>query len=114
MTGREKQSGKVRLQFDFSQDAYNELEELRNELDVHTRAETVRYALRTLQWLIQVSNEGGVVLVKRSKEPPREIVFPFMKRRNRDTTPAKNGERVPIKSSSRGEERKPEAVMQHS
>jgi len=42
-----------RVQFDFAPEAYEELSELERQLKVPTKAEVVRYGLRTLQWLVE-------------------------------------------------------------
>lgn len=96
MPTREKPADKVRLQFDFSLEAYNDLENIQEELGAPSRAETVRYALRTLQWLISIIKDGDATfLVKRKGEPIREVVFPFIKTSSPEivTTPMRQNSR---------------------
>ena len=69
-----------RVQFDFTPEAYQELVELQQETDATTKAEVVRYALRTLQWLINEINNGNRVLVDEDGNI-QEAIFPFLKRR---------------------------------
>jgi hypothetical protein len=68
---------KVRVQFDFTRDAYNELISLQKTVEATTRAETIRYALRTLQWLLDEISSGRKILVEQRGQL-QEIVFPFL------------------------------------
>jgi len=70
---------KTRVQFDFSPEAYEELNDLQDQVDANTKAETVRYALRTLQWLISEINLGHRILVD-DDGAMQEVVFPFLRR----------------------------------
>ncbi len=67
---------KIRLQFDFTQEAYDELTQLQQATSAPTKAETVRYALRALQWIVEELDAGGRILVKQ-KDHTQEAVFPF-------------------------------------
>ena len=90
MNVQERQTDKIRLQFDFAPEAYRDLEQIQEELGAPSRAETVRYALRTLQWLISVTKHGDATfLVKRKNEPLREVIFPFIKSSWAEIVPAK-------------------------
>ena len=44
---------KHRVQFDFSDDALKRLDSLAEQIDVSTRAEVLRHALRVYWWLVQ-------------------------------------------------------------
>jgi len=68
----------TRVQFDFTEAALNELDALKEELGVKTRAEVVRYALRLMQWLIQQITNGGRILVERKNGEVQSVVFPFL------------------------------------
>ena len=101
----EKQPEKIRLQFDFSREAYDDLEQIRAELRAPSRAETVRYALRTLQWLIEtVKGDHATFLVKRGNNPAREVVFPFIHSPTHEI----------VSTKSRRNGRKFEEVLEHS
>jgi hypothetical protein len=67
---------KIRLQFDFTQEAYDELNELQKATSAPTKAETVRFALRALQWIVEELDRGARIIVKRN-EHTQEAVFPF-------------------------------------
>jgi hypothetical protein len=69
---------KNRVQLDFSPEALQELEELKNKLGAASRAEVVRYSLRTLQWVMeQLENKTRIVV--ESGGQSREVVFPFLR-----------------------------------
>ena len=69
---------KHRLQFDFSEEALKQLDELKDAAGVGTRAELIRQALRLLQWtLTETQDNKATILVERDGKV-REIVFPFM------------------------------------
>jgi hypothetical protein len=72
---------KVRVQFDFSPESYEELNELQGEVNASTKAETVRYALRLLQWVVSETNAGRKILVEDDSNT-QEVIFPFLTRRN--------------------------------
>jgi hypothetical protein len=74
-------SEKYRVQFDFTSEAFEELERLKAAVGASSRAEAVRYALRILQWSIDEVNSGAEILVRKGGETER-VVFPFL-------TPAK-------------------------
>jgi hypothetical protein len=69
---------KNRVQLDFSPEALQELDELKNKLGAASRAEVVRYSLRTLQWVMeQLENKTRIVV--ESGGQSREVVFPFLR-----------------------------------
>src|SRR5437016_5943668 len=72
-------SDKIRVQFDFSQEAYQELNDIQNAADASTKAEAVRYGLRTLQWLLSQIKAGRRILVD-DNGAVQEVVFPFLTR----------------------------------
>jgi hypothetical protein len=74
---------KVRVQFDFSPEAYEELNELQSEVHASTKAEVVRYALRTLQWLMSEIKLGRRILVEDAGST-QEVVFSFLTRNGRE------------------------------
>jgi hypothetical protein len=61
----------VRVQFDFSSDALQRLDNLKAKTDAATRAETVRNALRLYEWFVSVvgPNDTIEVISKDSGEP---------------------------------------------
>jgi hypothetical protein len=64
------------LQFDFTRDANQELEELQRATSAPTKAETVRYALRALQWIVEEVGTGARIFVEEDGQK-REVIFPF-------------------------------------
>ena len=68
---------KYRVQLDFTSEAFQELEALKVRVGATTRAEVVRYALRTLQWTIQQIDEGAKIFVERDGKE-HEVVFQFL------------------------------------
>ena len=69
---------KNRLQFDFTDEALEELDELKGATGAANRAEVIRRALQMLQWTVeQVQDEDATIIVeKRGRQ--REVIFPFL------------------------------------
>jgi Arc/MetJ-type ribon-helix-helix transcriptional regulator len=68
---------KMRVQLDFTPDALSQLDQLRDESQVSSRADVVRYALRVLQWVLSELRNGSKILVERNGQT-QQIVFPFL------------------------------------
>jgi hypothetical protein len=69
---------KTRLQFDFTEDALSELDELKSVTGASNRAEVIRQALRLLQWtIVQTKENDGTILVEKNGVQ-REVIFPFL------------------------------------
>ncbi len=80
---------KTRLQFDFTDDALGELDELKGATGATNRAEVIRQALRLLQWTIeQTQDEKATVLVEKNGRQ-REVIFPYLSNRNTVKTGAR-------------------------
>jgi metal-responsive CopG/Arc/MetJ family transcriptional regulator len=77
---------KYRLQIDFSEKAYRELNELQERLDAQSKSEVIRNALGVLRWVIEESMNGHRILVEKP-EGTREIVFHFVERQ-KDVAPS--------------------------
>ena len=87
-------SDKVRVQLDFTDDALNQLDQLREETQASSRADVVRYALRVLQWVLSELRNGSRIMVERDGNT-QQIVFPFLP----SPTKAKDTERVMLAES---------------
>ena len=72
-------SDKIRMQFDFTQEACKELDTLQGHVGASTKAETIRYAMRALQWITEELASGAEILVRREGQT-RVAVFPFFSR----------------------------------
>ena len=68
---------KIRIQLDFTREAFDELETLGKKVGASTRAEVVRYSLRILQWTLQQFDEGAQILVEKN-HVRQQVVFPFL------------------------------------
>ena len=69
---------KNRLQFDFTDEALGELDDLKSATGSQNRAEVIRQALRLLQWTIeQTQDEHATVIVEKNGRQ-REVIFPFL------------------------------------
>jgi metal-responsive CopG/Arc/MetJ family transcriptional regulator len=69
---------KTRLQFDFTEDALGELDELKSATGAPSRAEVIRQSLRLMQWTIeQLRDENATVLVEKNGRQ-REVIFPYL------------------------------------
>lgn len=67
---------KSRVQLDFSQDAFNGLNELVERTGASSRAEIIRYALGFLKWACDKTEAGYKISAIKGKEAI-EPVFPF-------------------------------------
>ncbi|TSC61975.1 MAG: hypothetical protein G01um101448_679 [Parcubacteria group bacterium Gr01-1014_48] len=68
-----------RVQLDFSEEAFEELETLKKRLSASSRAEVVRAALGVLKWAVNHSEEGNKIQVARKAD--NKVVgveFPFL------------------------------------
>jgi metal-responsive CopG/Arc/MetJ family transcriptional regulator len=69
---------KTRLQFDFTDEALGELDELKSLTGANNRAEVIRQSLRLLQWTVEeVKRKDGTLLVERNGKQ-REVILPFL------------------------------------
>jgi metal-responsive CopG/Arc/MetJ family transcriptional regulator len=69
---------KTRLQFDFTEDALGELDELKTLTGANNRAEVIRQSLRLLQWTVEeIKQKEGTLLVERNGRQ-REVMLPFL------------------------------------
>jgi len=69
---------KTRLQFDFTDEALGELDDLKSATGASNRAEVIRQSLRLLQWTIeQTKDQNATVLVEKNGRQ-REVIFPFL------------------------------------
>ncbi len=70
---------KKRLQLDFSDSAYKELEELQDRLNAPSKSEVLRNALGVLRWVVDEVDKDHRILVEKP-EGMREVVFHFLTR----------------------------------
>jgi hypothetical protein len=70
---------KYRLQIDFSEKAYGELESLQERLDASSKSEVIRDALGVLRWIVEESDRGNRILLEKP-EGTRKIMFHFLER----------------------------------
>jgi len=66
---------KRKLQFDFTEDAVAELDELQQLTHLPTRVDAIRHALRFLRWAVDETQNGGTLCVERD-DKIREVI-PF-------------------------------------
>ncbi|MFN7936069.1 MAG: hypothetical protein U0R19_22250 [Bryobacteraceae bacterium] len=85
---------KKRLQFDFTLDALEELEDLQRITGLQTRVEVIRHALRLLQWAAEEVNLNDATLLIEKQGKLREVVLPFLGR-GKGSTSSKRG-KIPV------------------
>ena len=56
-------AGKIRVQFDFTPEALQRLDEIKRATSAATRAETLRDALRLYEWFIDVAEPDSTVKI---------------------------------------------------
>jgi hypothetical protein len=59
-----KKKDKERVQLDFSAEALNRLDMLKEEIGASTRAETIRQALRLYDWFISETEPDSTIQIK--------------------------------------------------
>jgi hypothetical protein len=78
---------KYRLQIDFGEEGYQELEALQHALGAPSKSEVIRDALGVLRWAAEEVRDDNRILVekrrKAGKNEMKEIVFHFIKKRPR-------------------------------
>src|SRR5579884_4358867 len=72
---RAREKDKKKLQFDFTEDAVTELDDLQELTHLPTRVETIRHALRFLRWAVDETLNGATICVEREHRI-REVI-PF-------------------------------------
>jgi hypothetical protein len=70
-------SEKVRVQLDFSKEAFDNLAQIQKDLGATSRAEVVRQALGVLKWAIHHAKNRDTILVQRHDGKQTEVEFPF-------------------------------------
>lgn len=73
-----ERENKYRVQLDFSEPAFRELEKLQSKLNASSRAEVVRNALGVLRWLTDNLTAGNKVVIERKDGKRAETDFPFL------------------------------------
>jgi metal-responsive CopG/Arc/MetJ family transcriptional regulator len=68
---------KHRLQLDFTDEALQGLDQLRDATGLPNRAEVIRQALRLLQWTITETQQKDANLLIEKGGNIRQVVFPF-------------------------------------
>src|SRR2546429_6597463 len=71
------------VQFNFSQDAYQKLAELKERLGVTSKAEVVRLGLAVLSWVVEELEDDHKILVQRDRDKAVELAFPYLKVKQR-------------------------------
>jgi hypothetical protein len=94
-----------RLQIDFSDKAYKDLESLQLRIDAPSKSEVIREALGVLRWLAEeVLGRNHRVLVEKPEEGvTREMVFHFLER-SRPQETAQKKRRTSSQSRAAGAE----------
>jgi hypothetical protein len=69
---------KYRVQLDFTPEAFGELERLKADVEASSRADTIRYAMRVLRWVINTLRSGDRIAVRRRNGDIVEVEFPFL------------------------------------
>lgn len=69
---------KYRVQLDFTPEAFRELDRLKTDVEVSSRADTIRYAMRVLRWVINTLRSGDRIAIRRRNGEIAEVQFPFL------------------------------------
>ncbi len=71
-----KEISRHRLQLDFSPEAFEKIEALRNKADIRSNSELVRNSLRLYEWFIEQLNNNHKILVSK-EDGVKEVEFFF-------------------------------------
>jgi hypothetical protein len=66
----------MRIQFEFSDPAIKDLDNLRTRLNLKHRGEVVNTGLGTLKWLVSELSIGNTICVRRKDAADVEVIFP--------------------------------------
>jgi hypothetical protein len=78
---------KIRVQFDFTPSALEELDKLQGTMGAKSRAEVIRYALRVLQWLLDQLRSGGKIMVEGRDGKVQTVMFTSLPQSVADAAP---------------------------
>ena len=93
----------TRINFDYTQEAAEQLDELKAKLNVGSRAEVIRYAQAVLNWAVQQAENGSqVVAVNSDSGFVRELTVPPLEDIRRRTGRAPAGAFKAPKLEARG------------
>jgi hypothetical protein len=91
---------KKRLQFDFTQDALEELDQLQKATGLPSRAELIRHSLRLLQWVVdQTQNKKATLLIEKDGRIRELLLLPSM-----GSGSVGSGSEAPDRATRRAEE----------
>lgn len=68
---------KHRVQFYFEPEAVKALDEMQVRTGLASRAEVVRYGLRFFEWLLDETEEGSQIVVRRPNGELEGVLLPF-------------------------------------
>ncbi len=66
------------MQFNFSEDAYRKLSELKDRLGVTSKTEVIRLALAVLSWVVEELEDDHKILAQREPGKAVELAFPYL------------------------------------
>jgi hypothetical protein len=69
-----------RLQIDFSERAYSELEELQHRLEAPSKSEVIRTSLGLLRWLLEESEADHRLMLQKTDGSTERVIFHFLNR----------------------------------
>lgn len=66
-----------KVQFNFSEKALNAFDALKDRVEAPSRAETLRYAIRLLQWISDETHKGNRLCLE-TREGIQKVIIPFL------------------------------------
>jgi hypothetical protein len=73
-----KREAKYRVQLNFSEEAFQELNALQKTLGASSRAEVVRNALGVLRWVTSHLIAGDKMVIEKADGTKSDVEFPFL------------------------------------
>ena len=70
-----------RINLDLGPNSYEALKNLQNSLETASQAETIRFALQTLEKLVEEIQQGARVTIERARGEKVEVLLPGVKRK---------------------------------
>ena len=71
------QTDMYKVQFNCTKQALEDLDDLKSKVEAPSRAETIRYAIRWLQWTAGEMRAGHKICLE-TDEGVREVIIPFL------------------------------------
>ena len=67
-----------KVQLHFSSEAIESLDDFQREIDVSSRADAIRYALKVAKWIVDELGKGNKLYLGTPEKDVKEVLIPFL------------------------------------